>query len=96
MNSCMPRARIATRYRCKVYHVRLCTHDSCDLLLKILTEIHVESQCFLLLFLRQGVPNIGDKSGVSGRTRLLPGTLAHALVVLHNALPTGHETSHDG
>jgi hypothetical protein len=33
---------------------------------------------------------------VSGRTRLLPGTLAHALVVLHNALPTGHETPHDG
>ena len=28
--------------------------------------------------------------------RLLPGTLAHALVVLHNALPTGYETSHNG
>jgi hypothetical protein len=23
-------------------------------------------------------------------------TLAHVLVVLHNTLPTGHETSHDG
>ena len=46
--------------------------------------------------LRQGVCNLGAESGVSGRTRLLPGTLAHALVVLHNALPTGHETSHNG
>jgi hypothetical protein len=46
--------------------------------------------------LRQGVPNLGAESGVSGRTRLLPGTLAHALVVLHNALPTGHEASHNG
>ena len=36
------------------------------------------------------------KSGVSGRKRLLPGTLAHTLVVLHNALPAGHETSHNG
>ena len=42
--------------------------------------------------LRQDVPNLGAESGVSGRTRLLPGTLAHALVVFHNALPTGHET----
>jgi hypothetical protein len=32
----------------------------------------------------------GGKSGVSGRTRLLLGTLAHALVVLHNTLPAGH------
>ena len=31
-----------------------------------------------------------SKSGVSGRA------LAHALVVLHNAWPTGHETSHNG
>ena len=47
------------------------------------------------MFLRQGVPNLGAESGVSGRTRLLPGTLARALV-LHTTLPTGHETSHDG
>ena len=46
--------------------------------------------------LRQAVPNLGAESGVSGRTRLLPGTLAHVLVVLHNTLPTGHETPHDG
>ena len=36
-------------------------------------------------FLRRGVPNIEGKTGVSGGTRLLPGTLAHAVVVLHNA-----------
>jgi hypothetical protein len=48
------------------------------------------------IVLRQGVPKIGGKSGVSGRIRLLPGTLAHALVVLHNALLTGHETCHNG
>jgi hypothetical protein len=47
-------------------------------------------------FLRQDVANMGGKSGVSGRTRLLPGTLAHALVVLQNALPTGHENYHTG
>ena len=47
-------------------------------------------------FLRQGAPNLGAKSGVSGRTRLLPGTLAHVLVVLHNTLPTGHENDHSG
>ena len=45
---------------------------------------------------RQGVGNLVAESGVSGRTRLLPDTLAHALVVLHNTSPTGHETSHDG
>ena len=41
---------------------------------------------------------VGVESGVSGRTRLPPRTLAHAIVhvVLHNALPTGHETSHNG
>jgi hypothetical protein len=49
-----------------------------------------------ICFLRQGVPNLGAESGVSVRTRLLPGTLAHALVVIHNALPPGHETSHNG
>ena len=38
----------------------------------------------------------GAESGVSGRTRLLPGTLTHALAVLHNALRTGHETFHNG
>jgi hypothetical protein len=27
---------------------------------------------------------------------LLPSALAHALVVLHNTLPAGHETSHNG
>jgi hypothetical protein len=31
--------------------------------------------------------SVGDGGG---------GTLAHALVVLHNTLPTGHETSHNG
>ena len=50
--------------------------------------------------LRQGAPNFGAESRVvSGRTRLgrlLPGTLAHVLVVLHKTLPTGHETTHDG
>ena len=46
--------------------------------------------------LRQGVPNLGAVSGVSGRTRLLPSTPAHALAVLHNTLPTGHETSYNG
>jgi hypothetical protein len=46
--------------------------------------------------LRQGVPNLGAVSGVSGRTQLLPSTPAHALVLLHNTLPTGHETSYDG
>jgi hypothetical protein len=49
--------------------------------------------------LRQGVTKyiiiIGGKSGVSGRTRLLPGTLAHALVVLNNTFPTGQETFHE-
>jgi hypothetical protein len=46
--------------------------------------------------LRSRMTSYSCKSGVSGRTRLLPGTLAHALVVLRNALRTGHETSHDG
>ena len=36
---------------------------------------------------------MGAESGVSGRTRLLPGTLAHALVVPHNALSAGHKTT---
>ena len=36
--------------------------------------------------LGQGVPNLAAESGVSGRTRLLLGTLAHALVVLHSWL----------
>ena len=30
---------------------------------------------------------------VHGRARLLPGTLAHALVVLHDTLPDSHETT---
>ena len=46
-----------------------------------------------------GMDNGGrnSKSGVSGRTRQLPETLAHALVnlVLHNTLSTGHENSHN-
>ena len=46
--------------------------------------------------LRQGVGHFWAESGVSGHARLLPDTLAHAIVVLHNALPTGHKTSHDG
>ena len=54
-----------------------------------------KSMFFVVVF-KKDVPNIGGKSGVSGRTWLLPGTLAYALVVLHNTLPTGHETSHDG
>jgi hypothetical protein len=29
---------------------------------------------------------------VSGRIRLLLGTLTHALAVIHNTLPTSHET----
>ena len=33
------------------------------------------------------------ESGVSGRARLLPRTLAHVLVVLHSTLPAGHETA---
>jgi hypothetical protein len=36
------------------------------------------------------------QSGISVRTRVLPGTLAHTLVVLHNTLPAGHKTYHDG
>ena len=56
-------------------------------------------QIFQQSVLRQGVPLylrvIGGKSGVSGRTRLLPGTPAHALVVLHNALPTGQTQMRD-
>jgi hypothetical protein len=51
---------------------------------------------FILTLLRQSVHNLGAESGVSGRTRLLPGTLAHALEVVHNAWPPGHETSHNG
>ena len=50
------------------------------------------------VILEQGVANLGVNLGLhrcSGRTRLLPGTLAHALVALRNASPTGHETSHD-
>jgi hypothetical protein len=42
------------------------------------------------------VRNLATEPGVSGRTLLLPGTFAHALVVLHNTLPAGHETFHDG
>ena len=57
---------------------------------------HARGFGYLRVFnLRQGVCNLGAESGVSGRTRLLPRTLAHALVVLHNALPTGHETPND-
>jgi hypothetical protein len=52
---------------------------------------------FTSSFLRHSVPNLGaEPVRASGRRRLLPCTLAHALVVLHDALPTGHETSHNG
>ena len=49
----------------------------------------------LFFFLRQGVPNVGAESGVSGRARVLPGTLAHALVLVvpHSSLPAGHKAS---
>ena len=53
------------------------------------------SRNFMGDLLRHGAPNLGAESGVSGRTRLLPGTLVHALVVLHNILLAGHEISHD-
>ena len=59
----------------------------------------VTIQCGIgFFFLRQGVRNLGAESGVIGRTRLLPRTLAHALIyiVLDNTLPTGHETPHVG
>jgi hypothetical protein len=55
---------------------------------------HVTKQYWFVF--KKGVPNLGAESGVSDRTRLLPRTLTHVLVVLHNTLPTGHETSHNG
>jgi hypothetical protein len=55
----------------------------------------IHSPCRNLL-LRQGVCNLEAESGVSGRTRLLLGTLTHAVVVLHTAVPTGHDNSHSG
>ena len=49
---------------------------------------------FFVVIFKKGVPNIGVNLGSA--VALLPGTLARALVVLHNTLPTGHENSHDG
>ena len=56
----------------------------------------IMSPHFALITLNQDVCDLGAESRVSDRTRLLPCTLPHALVVLHNALLTGHETSHNG
>jgi hypothetical protein len=49
-----------------------------------------------IYIVRQGVPKQGAESGVSGCTRVLPGTLARTLVVLHTTLFTAHDTFHDG
>jgi hypothetical protein len=49
-----------------------------------------------IYIVRQGVPKQGAESGVSGCTRVLPGTLVRALVMLHTTLFTGHDTFHDG
>ena len=50
--------------------------------------------------LLQQSPNFGSESDNTIFVMVLlyrfKGTLAHALVVLHNALPTGHENSHNG
>ena len=67
---------------------------------KIYTSIYTSIYIIIIEKKRHGVGKSGAESGVSGRTRLLLGTLAHALhvVVLHNAMkpPNGHETSQNG
>jgi hypothetical protein len=78
---------------CNSYKVR---EVGIRILFLTLNLVHVTIYAsFHYTILRQGVPKVGGKSGVSGHTRLLPGTLAHTLVLLHNALPTGHETTHN-
>ena len=50
----------------------------------------IKMPLFRPTYLRQGVPNLGAESRFSSRTRLLPCTLAHALVVLHNRQHLAH------